>query len=291
MTGGAGDSFALIPGTIAKPGGTTAVQFTINPSEFHLPRHAFTLGIDVAALPGSSVKPFILSVVNPHGQIVPQTFHSIYNPHLTHAQVASGSGTSAVLTPISLRPSNANSPVTYTVNIQGESNSSGGFLLDFYLPGDVNGDGVVNAQDIALTKQALNSVAGDTRYNFDADTNRDGRDGQIDLAYVRQNQGVSTVILPSVSAVLSPASVTDPANRVTDLPSVQFTGTTTPGASVQYTPVGSTTPAATTIADGAGNYSLQVPVASGVNNFVVNSTDGFGQTISGQISPVTRTKS
>jgi hypothetical protein len=193
-----------------------------------------------------------------------------------------------MLVPISLRPNNANSPVTYTVNVQGQSNSSGAFLLDFYLPGDINGDGIVNAQDIALVKQSLNSVAGDSRYNFDADANRDGRVGQIDLAFTRQNQGVATTIQPSLSAVISPASLIDVNNRVTNLSSVQFTGSTTPGASIQYTLSGSTTPAASTVADGKGNYSLEVPVAPGVNNFVINSTDGFGQTINGPISPVTR---
>jgi hypothetical protein len=288
LSAGVGDTFALIPATIAKPGGTTAVQFTINPSEWTLPRHALTLGIDVAAAPSSTVKPFIESIDNPHGAIVPQAFHSIYDPHVTHAQVANGAGTSAMIVPISLRPHDFQSPVTYTVNVQGQSNTSGAFLLDFYLPGDVNGDGAVNAQDIALVKQSLNSVAGDNRYNFDADANRDGRVGQIDLAFTRQNQGVATIVQPSLSAVVSPASLTDVNNRVTNQPSVQFTGTTTPGASIQYTPAGATAPVATTVADGKGNYSLAVPVAPGVNNFVVSSTDGFGQTISGPISPVTR---
>ena len=120
LTGGAGNTFAIIPGSITTAGGTTAIKITIDTTHFTLPRRAFTLGIDVVPASGSNVKPFILSVDDPHGNLIPQTFHSIYDPHLTHVQVANGQGTSAVLTPITLFPHNPNKPATYTVNVDGE---------------------------------------------------------------------------------------------------------------------------------------------------------------------------
>ena len=55
LSGGAGDTFALISGTIDKPGGTTAIQFTIDPAHFTLPRHTLALGIDVS--PGPRLGP------------------------------------------------------------------------------------------------------------------------------------------------------------------------------------------------------------------------------------------
>jgi hypothetical protein len=237
-------------------------------------------------VPGSNVKPFIASVFNPHGNIVPQTFHSIYDPHLTHAQVANGQGTSAVLTPIQLFPHGQNKPATYTVNIDGESKSSGNFMVGFYLPGDANGDGKVDQTDLQIVKSELGARAGNPRYNINADVNRDGRIGKIDLAYMLQNQGVSTNITPVVSADLDPASVSPAGSRNAITNSAHFTGTATPGATITYTNSINNGLSTTTTADNLGNYSIIVPLAVGANTFTVTSTDAFGQTISGPISPV-----
>lgn len=296
LTGGAGNTFAIIPGSIDKPGGTAAVKFTIDPAHFKLPRRAFTLGIDVAPEPSSNLKPFIASVDDPHGNIVPQTFHSIYDPHLTHRQVANGQGTSAVLTPVTLFPHDPNKPATYTVNVVGESNSSGNFLLGFYLPGDANGDGTVDRSDLQIVKSELGVRANSPKYTLDADVNRDGRIGKIDLAYTLQNQGVSTDITPVVAANLDPASVSPAGSRSAITNSAHFTGTASPGAMITYAEVSNEAPAVTTradnpgnttTADNLGNYSVIVPLANGVNTFKVTSTDAFGQTISGTIAPVT----
>ena len=81
LTGGS-NTFAVIPGTVTTTNGTTAIQFTIDPANFTLPRQAITLGINVVAASGSSVKPLISSVDDPHGNLIPQVFHSIYDPHL-----------------------------------------------------------------------------------------------------------------------------------------------------------------------------------------------------------------
>src|SRR5262249_18209382 len=121
LTGGAGNTFAIIPGTIDKPGDTVTVSFTIDPSHFTLPRKSLALGVDVAADPSApNLLPFIQSVTDPHGGLIPQTFHSIYDPHLSHKQVASGKGTSAVITPVKFFPDNPNKPATYTVQVTGE---------------------------------------------------------------------------------------------------------------------------------------------------------------------------
>jgi hypothetical protein len=200
LTAGVGDSFAFVTGRIDKPGGTTAVSFTIDPAHFSLPRHTLTLGIDVAPAPNSGLLPLISSVDDPHGDLIPQTFTSIYDPHLSHLAVASGQATRAVLTPVSFYLHDSGRPATYVVNVTGEGNTSGPFQLDFYLPGDANGDGSVNKADLAATRQDYGSQAGDPSYTLAADVNRDGRIGQIDVAYVLQNMGVSTSITPGNQA-------------------------------------------------------------------------------------------
>jgi hypothetical protein len=196
MTGGAGDTFAIVAGTIDRPGGTSTVQLTLDPAHFTLPRGVLALGVDIAPDAGSGLKPLIASVDDPHGNLIPQTFGSIYDPHLSHLAVASGQATRAVLTPVGFFPSDPLKPATYTVNVQAEGNSSGTFHLSFYLPGDANGDGVVNQADLRLTRRLFGAHAGQPRYSLGADVNRDGRIGKIDVAYVEQNMGVRTNLSP-----------------------------------------------------------------------------------------------
>lgn len=289
LTGGAGNTFALSLASTSTPNGSVAINFTVDPAQFTLPRHAFTLGVDVAATTGSTAKPFISSIGNPHGDNVPQTFHSIYDPHLLHSQVANGVGTNAVLSPISFRPHNFTSPVTYTVNVDTLNNTNGAFLTGFYLPGDANGDGQVNQSDVQIVKSDLGAVAGDSRYNFDADANRDGRIGLIDLAFTRQNLGVKTTVVPVVTANLDPASDSGAADRITNIQTVHFSGQATPAATVTYTEAANKTAPVHTTADANGFYNVNIPLGQGANNFTVTSVDGFGQSISGQITPVTFT--
>ena len=68
---------------------------------------------------------------------------------------------------------------------------------------------------------------------------------------------------------------------------MHFTGTVTPGATVTFTETTQKTAPVSTTADDAGNYSIMVPLATGVNSFRVTTHDAFGQTISGGIEPVT----
>jgi hypothetical protein len=242
LTGGAGDTFAIIPGTIDKPGGTAAIQFTIDPAHFTLPRHTFTLGIDVVPGPNSGLKPLITSVDDPHGNLIPQTFSSIYDPHLSPLAVASGQGTRAVLTPVSFYPNNPNKPATYVVNVTAEGNTSGTFQLDFYLPGDADGDGVVDQADLQLTRRAFGSHPGDPNFNVNADVNRDGRIGRIDLAYVQQNMGVSTTVSPNDEGSFDNSHNAGTAIRTASLGSAHPTGMATPGAMITHAQVNDKVP-------------------------------------------------
>jgi hypothetical protein len=289
LTGGAGNTFAILPETITNPGGSMTVNFTLNPAQFTLPKGKFVLGIDVAPMQNSNVQPLIKQVNTPQNTLIPQAIHTIYNPHLSHAAVARGTGTRAVLVPITLSPQQGNKPVTYSLVIDALSKTSGKFLLGFYLPGDANGDGVVDQTDIAAIKASLHSKSGDSKYNFDADANRDRRIGSIDLAHAQQNLGVRTTITPVVTANLDPATDTGTPARTTTIQDVRFKGQGTPGATITYSEINHHTPDVSTTVDTTGNYSVIVPLGPGMNTFKVTSVDGFGQTISGQISPVNYT--
>jgi hypothetical protein len=286
MTGGA-NTFAIIPGTVDKVNGTSSITFTIDSQHFKLPRRAVTMGIDVVANSGSTIKPLISSVDDPHGNIVPQTFHSIYDPHLSHLAVASGKGTSAVLSPLKLYPHQPSKPASYVVHTDALGKTSGGYLLGFYLPGDANGDGKVDKTDIQIIKSEMGARAGQANYNFNADANRDGRIGKIDLAFAQENLGVSTNLSAVVQANYdSSHDIGGLSQRVSSIPQAHFTGTASPGATITFSQVQKTVPDTTTTADSAGNYSIVVPLANGVNTFNVTVKDSFGQVITGQLAPV-----
>ncbi len=286
LTGGAGNTFALVPAVIDEPGGTVDVAFTISQPPFRLPRGKMVVGVDAVAQPGSGVTPLVSQIANPHGDVVPQAIHSIYDPHLSRGAVAAGAGTSAVLTPIVLFPNQANRSATYTATISGENNTSGDVIVGFYLPGDADGDGVVNNADLTIVRGSMNSVVGDGRYNFDADANRDGRVGLIDLAYTLQNQGVSTTVTPFVTANLDPASDTGAQDRITDLTSVRIQGSGTPGSTLLIEDLSGRNTPIESVIGADGNYIVTLPLSSGANRYQVTSTDSFGQQIVGQIDPI-----
>jgi hypothetical protein len=154
------------------------------------------------------------------------------------------------------------------------------------LPGDANGDGVVNHADNVVIHAALGSKVGDKRYDFDADVNRDGRITPRDLLLARRNDGVATTLLPTISVVHDPSAIVDPRRRITNDPDLTFTGTATPGASITFDAVGSPAAGQATTTDASGHYAVVEPLTPGVNSFVVTSTDAFGQVISGPTMPI-----
>ncbi len=88
-----------------------------------------------------------------------------------------------------------------------------------------------------------------------------------------------------VSVNLDPAS--DPSNdRTSPYSTVHFAGLVTPGATVTFANQSNANATTTATADSTGAYSIMVPLVSGSNTFTVTTSDGFGQSISGAISPV-----
>lgn len=287
LTAGAGNTFAIVSGEITKAGQPAAVKFTIDPTHFHLPKGRFTLGIDVASDPTAKLVPQISAVSDSKGHPVPHMTHSVYGKHLQSTQVTAGQATSAVLTPVHLNNTNPNAPATYTVNVKGTGGTTGKFLLGFYLPGDVKGEGKVTQDDVNTVRSALGVQSGSSRYSFDADVNRDGRIAGIDLSTTRQNLGVTTDVSPVISANLDHADETMPNDRVLNKPNAHFTGDASPGATVTFTEINNKSQSVTSTADAQGHYNLYAPLAAGANTFRVTTLDPFGQSITGSIAPVT----
>ncbi|MCA1684895.1 MAG: hypothetical protein LC745_02695 [Planctomycetia bacterium] len=286
MTGGMGNTIAVIPGSVTKANQTAAIHFTIDPAHFTLPKGKFMLGIDIAAPSGSTLKPQIASVSNPNGSNDP-VVHSRYAAGLPSGAVAAGATTTAVLAPVHWNHKNPNGSVTYTVNVRGLKGSTGAFLVGFYLPGNAGGGGTVTQADLKTIQSELGVNASSTKYTFDADANRDGHITPADVSIAKQNMGVSTTIVPTASSHLDEIGQSMPNSRVLTVPTAHFTGTATPGSTVKYMNTSGGVQALSASADSKGNYGITVPLSLGNNTFKVTTSDAFGQSISGTIAPVT----
>ena len=291
MTGGVGDTFAILPATIKKAGGQTSVEFTLDPKLFKTNGHKpFVLGIDVAPNSSATTNPTVRSVTAPNGKSLPVQ-HSMFDPKVSRTGVQSGSKmSSATLVTIPGFDGKSTKPLVYKVNVSALGKSSGDLLVGFYLPGDSSGNGSVNQASINSVQYALNADANDTtgKYNFDADANRDGRIDKKDLKIAKRNMGVSTTVSPIISADLDPNGITDPKQRIANVPNVVVTGSATPGASITYSAPGLPTQAV--IADATtGAYSVPLQLSVGPNTYNVVATDEFKQKITGTIAAITYT--
>jgi hypothetical protein len=289
LSAGMGSTFAIMPGSVDKAGQISSIQFKIDPSQFTPGRDGkIVLGMDVAADPSGNIKPQIVSIKSVDGRLAAPLHHSLYSASIVKANKLGSPISSAVLATLRV-PKAGQAPAVYTVQVQGAYGTTGKYLVGFYLPGDVTGAGTVTAADLQTIVSKLGATPTASNYSFDADVNRDGKISLVDAKYASMNLGAKTTISPIVNVNLDPATDGPLHSRMTNFRNVHFTGSATPGATVTFTEVNNNSPGAVTKADATGNYSIMVPLGDGSNTFKVASTDGFGQTISGQIAPVTYT--
>ncbi len=290
MSSGQGSTMAIMPGNVTTASQVTTLDFQISPTLFTPAKNGkIVLGLDIEPATSSSTtstttsfKPQIVSITSPSGHVM-RAQHLKYDPTVAKANKLGTATTSAVLFTVPV-PKTGQPAADYSVQVKGLGGSTGQFLLGFYLPGDVAGTGTVTQTDIQTIHSHLGKNANDSKYNFDADLNRDGVINGQDLKLAQENLGASTEVSPVVSVNLNPAS--DPAaNRTSPYSTVGFSGQTTPDATIAFVDQSSGT-TTTTTADSSGNYSIIVPLVTGSNTFTVTTADGFGQSISGSISPV-----
>jgi hypothetical protein len=280
LSGGAGNTIAIIPTGITDPSKPIDVKFTINPANFTAPSsHKLLLGI-AAVANGSTANPQIVSVTDPAGHRI-----SI-STYVQGKAIKTSTGAPIIPSVVATFPVGGRghtTPMTYDLRIKDVGSGTGSVLTGFYLIGDQTGDGKVTQADIAGIKKIKGANVSSSSYDFNADANRDGKITANDVMLAQRNLGASVTILPLITADLSPTN----AARTVTTSAVQMVGVASAGATVSYMPAGTSTPVATTTATDTGNYTVTVPLTKGANTFSVMSTDSFGQTISGTISPIT----
>jgi hypothetical protein len=286
LSAGMGSTFAIDPGVITKAGGGSSLKFTIDPANFTAPKGGkLVIGIDVAANSGSTVKPSITGVSSSRGGGV-RIQRGHYSKALVKANHLPSRNATAILATIHV-PKAGQKPISYTLHVKGLNRTSGQYLVGFYLPGDLDGSGIVDKTDIETLTKDLGSNSTSKTYSFDADSNRDGKISIQDLKPALSNVDGKVTISPIVQVNLDPASDSGLQDRITNIQTVTLTGTATPGAKLSFVETAGKAPTVHTVADASGNFSVQEQLGEGSNTFSVTSTDSFNQTISGNIAPIT----
>jgi hypothetical protein len=293
LSAGEGSTFAIMPGTVTTAGQVSTTNFKIDPTLFSSgsKNGHIVIGIDIApassknsgsSTPTPTLTPDIVSVTDASGHVI-RAEHTRYDRKVAKANKLGNNPTSAVLVTLKV-PATGQIANNYSVQVKGTNGTTGQYLIGFYLPGDAAGAGTVTKADIQTIRKDRNITAVSSNYSFDADVDRNGIINSHDLMVAKENLGASTKISPVISVNLDPAS--DPAaNRSSPYSTVHFAGQATPGASVTFFDQASGTTTKTTT-NSSGAYSIMVPLVTGSNTFTVTTMDGFGQSITGNISPV-----
>jgi Dockerin type I domain len=84
-------------------------------------------------------------------------------------------------------------PGVYNLTVYGDAFAAQQVQFTLHaVPGDVNGDGVVNCADLAIIKASFGKKKGQPGYDPRADVNRDGVVNVIDLAFVARQLPAGT---------------------------------------------------------------------------------------------------
>ena len=289
LSAGMGSTFAIVPGEIAEANKPSTVEVKLDSTHFTPgARGRIVLGVDVAADPGSQVKPEVSAIRAANGRNV-GVQRSMYSQALVKSQGLASPRSTAVTTTLSV-PREGQGPASYKLEVRGLTADTGKYLLGFYLPGDTDGDGVVSREDVQTIASKFGATSSDKEYAFDADSNRDGKIDIRDVRLAGQNVGAKTLISPVASVNLDVATDTGISDRITDQRVVKFNGSASPNATVVFTELESKSPGGTTTVGPDGKFSLDVQLGDGSNTFKVSTSDAFGQTITGAIAPVTFSK-
>jgi hypothetical protein len=219
----AGSAIGIGQATVAASGQIVGVGAKVAPQNL-TPAHRTTIfGLVAAPTSSSALAPKIVGATGPDGRRLPIQLRAGYNPPRNgQANAFAKDG----------------QPGTLTTLATGKGGTTGGVTVTTSLPGDVNGDGVVNFQDQQAFAAAWLTHIGDAFYNPNADLNHNGFVGLDDARLLARNFATPGRPVPlNVVMFLAPgeqARHTSQINSggITYQPNVTIVGRTTPGSSV-----------------------------------------------------------
>ncbi len=188
MSAGVGGSLPIPPSLVSDvevAGQLDRYQFQLNPGTVPGNRRMpVIIGFQVQPAKGSTVEPQIRRVGSTQG-LGSLNLVRTDGPLFTQAAV-----------PVT-------APLTYQANVLGLNQTTGSYLLTAYLPGDANGDGVVDRTDTAVVRAAYGAASTSaSNYNPNADMDNNGRVGELDWIVTNRNLGVRAQMI-ALSKVVS----------------------------------------------------------------------------------------
>ena len=261
----ASNVFAEHTGAVTSGSGTDSWQINMRSQDWTGGQTPL-VGFHVMAAGGSTFNPAAVTIVD-------STTHVSVSPTYSARDTRAGVYDSVVLAPLSLSHQ-------YTIKVSGETNTTGAYVLDLFLPGDANGDHKVTAADGTLISGKIGALVGSANYTVEADANLDGVISASDLATSTVNVGVSTSIAAlSLSSQFVGAMVQlADGTSATNIPVRYLSGKAEPGAVISLeTGSDGNFDEGTTTANSAGNYSLAVTLTAGNSVIQLRATDPFGQ--------------
>lgn len=188
LSAGGGVPFASMSGHIDKPGHPATLVFRLEPGKFLSDRSMpLILGLDAEPAPGSKVDPKVVQIIGLDGRTTTGVAtHG--GPLLTHVAVP------------------VQAPSVYEIKVVGRHGTTGNLAINAFLPGDVNGDGVVDRVDLARVRYGYGSHQGRPRYTPAADFTNDGKIGATDFLLTKRNLGSSVKVVALSTGILSPSS-------------------------------------------------------------------------------------
>lgn len=253
-------TLSRVAGVVDRPGEISTTTTTIAPKNLSADRPSTILGVAARPAAGSTLKPAIVAARGPG-----------------NTALALRSANSAQAHPVV--PARAYVKVKQagatTLGVTGEAATTGGYLASTQLLGDIDGDGVVNEDDVAPFLAAYPSKAGGAggRYNAAADLNHNGQVGQDDLRILLRNLPPLARRIPlKLDLHLAPGQEATYKHRPTTLGADTFRE--------DITIVGRTSPGAFVLMDsGLGDYSFRGPAARanarGIVRFPATNRDGI----------------
>ncbi len=184
------DTLAITPGVVQRPGEIARVSAPIAAQNLAARKHATIIRLNAHPGAESSLRPVVRTSQDPAGQPLPLRQGAPFIP--------GRHGSATAFTKVAR-------PGPLTTGVTGSHGTTGSFNLQTSLPGDVNGDGVVNLADEQAFALAYMSHYGQPFYNPAADANGNGFVGHEDAKILLRNLTPLTPKVPlEVKLVLAP---------------------------------------------------------------------------------------
>ncbi|HEV8604728.1 MAG TPA: Ig-like domain-containing protein [Tepidisphaeraceae bacterium] len=259
----AANVFAQFEGVVAGGHSSVTIPISFSSSNFTFKGGKAVLGVQVVADAGSKLDAAVVQIRDSRNRVV--------TPIFTNSNLASKKQ-SLALADFSVGK--------YKLVVASERNTSGAFFVKVFLAGDVNGDRQVNANDAKTVKKNLGKRVGKGGYSVSADANLSGTIDAFDVAQAKANNKDRTTLNPlslAVAPVPALTAVLADGSFATANAALSLGGTTLKNLMVSLDKDGDGFDDGSSKASGAGQFSLPLTLAEGLNSLRVRVADSLGQ--------------